>query len=80
MNPAGLNRPTTGRQPSRVLIEMFKQERGPVRIVRELADRWLKIIDSGRSTSSRIYRLLANRMLIGEKSVEVAGQTFRLEA
>ncbi len=63
----------------RLVIEMFKQGHGAVRIVRELADRELKITDSGRSASSHIYRLLANRMLIGEKSVEVDGETFRLE-
>lgn len=63
----------------RLAIEMFKQGHGAVRIVRELADRGLKITDSGRSASSHIYRLLANRMLIGEKSVEVDGETFRLE-
>ncbi|MDF0501651.1 recombinase family protein [Burkholderia cenocepacia] len=63
----------------RLVIEMFKQGHGAVRIVRELADRGLKITDSGRSASSHIYRLLANRMLIGEKSVEVDGETFRLE-
>ncbi|WP_431206715.1 recombinase family protein [Burkholderia cepacia] len=63
----------------RLVIEMFKQGHGAVRIVRELADRGLKITDSGRSASSHIYRLLANRMLLGEKSVEVDGETFRLE-
>ncbi|ELW9446625.1 recombinase family protein [Burkholderia cenocepacia] len=63
----------------RLVIEMFKQGHGAVRIVRELADRELKITDSGRSASSHIYRLLANRMLIGEKPVEVDGETFRLE-
>ncbi|WP_415751185.1 recombinase family protein [Burkholderia cenocepacia] len=63
----------------RLVIEMFKQGHGAVRIVRELADRELKITDRGRSASSHIYRLLANRMLLGEKSVEVDGETFRLE-
>jgi hypothetical protein len=62
----------------RLVIEMFKQGHGAVRIVRELAERGLKITDRGRSATSHIYRLLANRMLIGEKAVEVDGETFRL--
>jgi len=63
----------------RHVIAMFRQGHGAVRIVRELAERDLQITDSGRSASSHIYRLLANRMLIGEKTVEVDGETFRLE-
>lgn len=63
----------------RLVIDMFKQGHGAVRIVRELAERGLKVTDSGRSASSHIYRLLANRMLLGEKSVEVDGETYRLE-
>ncbi|VWB98367.1 resolvase domain-containing protein [Burkholderia pseudomultivorans] len=63
----------------RLVIEMFKQGHGAVRIVRELAERGLKITESGRTASSHLYKLLANRMLIGEKSVEVDGESFRLD-
>lgn len=63
----------------RHVIAMFRQGHGAVRIVRDLAERGLTVTDSGRTQSSNLYRLLANRMLIGEKSVEVDGEAFRLE-
>lgn len=63
----------------RHVIAMFRQGHGAVRIVRDLAERGLTVTDSGRTQSSNLYRLLANRMLLGEKSVEVDGEAFRLE-
>lgn len=63
----------------RHVIAMFRQGHGAVRIVRDLAERGLQVTDSGRTQSSNLYRLLANRMLLGEKSVEVDGEAFRLE-
>lgn len=63
----------------RLVIEMFRQGHGAVRIVRELAERGLQISETGRTHSSNIYKILANRMLIGEKSVEVDGETYRLD-
>lgn len=63
----------------RHVIAMFRQGHGAVRIVRDLAERGLQITESGRTQSSNLYRLLANRMLLGEKSIEVDGETFRLE-
>ncbi|KVE25131.1 integrase [Burkholderia singularis] len=63
----------------RLIVEMYKQGHGAVRTVRELAERQLTISDSGRTASSHIYKLLANRMLIGEKTVELDGEQFRLE-
>ncbi|MDY7806447.1 recombinase family protein [Burkholderia stagnalis] len=62
-----------------LVVQMFKQGHGAVQVVRELAERGLKISETGRTHSSNIYKILANRMLIGEKSVEVEGETFRLE-
>ncbi|WP_232437268.1 recombinase family protein [Burkholderia ubonensis] len=61
------------------IVEMFKHGHGAVRVVRELAERRLQISETGRTHASHIYKLLANRMLIGEKSVEVDGETFRLD-
>ncbi|WGS40332.1 recombinase family protein [Burkholderia sp. JSH-S8] len=61
------------------VVQMFKQGHGAVQVVRELAERGLKISETGRTHSSNIYKILANRMLIGEKTVEVEGETFRLE-
>ncbi|AOJ64395.1 integrase [Burkholderia ubonensis] len=63
----------------RLVIEMFRQGHGAVRIVRELAERGLQISETGRTHSSNIYKILANRMLIGEKSVEVDGETYQLD-
>lgn len=63
----------------RLVIAMFRQGHGAVRIVRELAERGLKISESGLTKSSHLYKLLANRMLLGEKSIEVDGETYRLE-
>ncbi len=63
----------------RLVVEMFKQGHGAVRTVRELTERGLKISDTGRTAASHIYKLLANRMLIGEKSVEIDGETYQLE-
>lgn len=40
----------------------------------------LKITDSGRSAPSSLYRVLASRMLNGEKSVELDGETFTPES
>lgn len=61
------------------VIAMFRQGHGAVRIVRDLTERGLQITESGRTQSSNLYRLLANRMLLGEKSVELDGEVFRLE-
>ncbi|SDR20330.1 Site-specific DNA recombinase [Paraburkholderia tuberum] len=62
----------------RLVIQMFRQGNGAVHVVRELSERGLKISESGLTHSSHIYKLLANRMLLGEKSVEVDGEVFRL--
>ena len=63
----------------RLVVEMFKQGHGAVRTIRELSERGLAVTDSGRMAASHIYKILANRMLVGEKSVEVDGETYRLE-
>ncbi|WP_232445636.1 recombinase family protein [Burkholderia ubonensis] len=63
----------------RLVIEMFRQGHGAVRIVRELAERGLQISETGHTHSSHIYKILTNRMLIGEKSIEVDGETYRLD-
>ncbi|EMN1928516.1 recombinase family protein [Burkholderia ambifaria] len=63
----------------RLVVEMFKQGHGAVRTVRELSERGLSVTESGRMAASHIYKILANRMLVGEKSVELDGETYRLE-
>ena len=62
----------------RLVVEMFKQGHGAVRTVRELSERGLAVTASGRMAASHIYKILANRMLVGEKSVEADGETYRL--
>ncbi|RQZ18386.1 recombinase family protein [Burkholderia sp. Bp9031] len=63
----------------RLVVEMFKQGHGAVRTIRELSERGLAVTESGRMAASHIYKILANRMLVGEKSVELDGETYRLE-
>ncbi|MBM5590074.1 recombinase family protein [Burkholderia pseudomallei] len=63
----------------RLIVAMYKQGHGAVRIVRELFERGLSVSDTGRTSSSHIYKILANRMLIGEKTVELDGEEYRLE-
>jgi hypothetical protein len=60
------------------MVEMFRQGHGAVRTVRELTERGLSITNGGNQ-SQHIYRIIRNRALIGEKSLEVDGETFRLE-
>jgi DNA invertase Pin-like site-specific DNA recombinase len=62
----------------RLMLEMFRQGHGAVRTVRELTERGLSITNGGNQ-SQHIYRIIRNRALIGEKSLEVDGETFRLE-
>ncbi|KGS78400.1 recombinase zinc beta ribbon domain protein [Burkholderia pseudomallei MSHR7334] len=47
--------------------------------MRELSERGLAVSDTGRTSSAHIYKILANRMLIGEKTVELDGEEYRLE-
>jgi DNA invertase Pin-like site-specific DNA recombinase len=62
----------------RMMIDMFKQGHGAVRTVRELTGRGLTMSNAG-NLSTQIYRTIRNRALIGEKTLEVDGETYRLE-
>ncbi|MGF6937001.1 DNA invertase Pin-like site-specific DNA recombinase [Paraburkholderia sp. UCT70] len=62
----------------RLMIDMFKHGHGAVRTIRELAERGLSITNGGNQ-SQHIYRVIRNRALIGEKSLEVDGETYRLQ-
>lgn len=62
----------------RLMLDMFRAGHGAVRTIRELTERGLSITDGGNQ-SQHIYRIIRNRALIGEKSLEVDGETFRLE-
>ncbi|WP_205299356.1 recombinase family protein [Paraburkholderia sp. Cy-641] len=64
----------------KLVISMFRDGHGAVRTLRALVDRGLQIGSSGQTQASHIYKVLANRMLLGEKSVELDGETYRLES
>ncbi|MGS1033090.1 recombinase family protein [Burkholderia glumae] len=63
----------------RVVVEMYKKGHGAVRTLRDLHERGMTITNAGLPKATQIYKLLANRMLIGEKTVELDGEQFRLE-
>ncbi|MEX3934836.1 recombinase family protein [Paraburkholderia phymatum] len=60
------------------MIEMYKQGHGAVKTVRELSTRGMSITDTG-NPAEQIYRIIRNRALIGEKTLEVDGEQYRLE-
>ena len=60
------------------LIDLFRRGYGSVRIVRELASRNMKLTDKGVETQ-QVYRTIRLRALIGEKTLEVDGEEYRLE-
>jgi DNA invertase Pin-like site-specific DNA recombinase len=62
----------------RTMIELFKQGHGAVRTVRELTERDLTITHGGNQ-SHHIYRIIRNRALIGEKTLELDGETHHME-
>lgn len=63
----------------KLIIRMFKQGHGYVRILREMARLGLTISDKDGTNGSQIYRMIASRSLIGEKTVELDGEEYRLE-
>ena len=62
----------------RTMINMFKQGHGAVRTVRALSAQGLAITNGG-NPAQQIYRIIRNRALIGEKTLEVDGEEYRLE-
>ncbi|HQQ63880.1 MAG TPA: recombinase family protein [Pseudomonadales bacterium] len=60
------------------LIDLFRRGYGSVRIVREMASRNMKLTDKGVETQ-QVYRTIRLRALIGEKTLEVDGEEYRLE-
>ncbi len=61
----------------RLGISMFKEGHGAVTIMRYLTEQGLKVTNAGNG-ASQFYKTIHNRALIGEKSLEVDGETFRL--
>ncbi|CAB3716637.1 hypothetical protein LMG27174_04600 [Paraburkholderia rhynchosiae] len=62
----------------RTMIDMFKQGHGAVQTIRELTNRNLSITNGGNQ-SQHIYKIIRNRALLGEKTLEVDGEAYRLE-
>ena len=61
----------------RTMIEMFRQGHGAIRTIRELDARGLSITNGGNQ-SQHIYKIIRNRALIGEKTLEIDGEVYRL--
>lgn len=58
-------------------IELYRRGYGASRIVQALQERGLKLTERG-SQALQIYRLARQRALVGEKELEVDGQTYTL--
>ena len=63
----------------RLVIDFYKKGYGSIRTLRELAKSGLTISDTGNTAAPHLYKLLANRCLIGEKTVDLDGEEYRLE-
>lgn len=61
----------------RTMIDMFRQGHGAIRTIRELDERGLSITNGGNQ-SQHIYKIIRNRALIGEKTLEVDSEVYRL--
>jgi DNA invertase Pin-like site-specific DNA recombinase len=62
----------------RTMIDLFKKGHGSVETTRRLTERGL-FIAKGGNHSTHIYRQIRNRALIGEKTLELDGETYRLK-
>ena len=62
----------------RLIIDLFRQGYGSVRIVRELTERGLAVTAKG-VTALQVYRLVRLPALVGAKVLELDGETYRLE-
>ena len=62
----------------RLVIELFRQGYGSVRIIRELTERGLAVTTKG-ITALQVHRLVRLPALMGVKVLELDGETYRLE-
>lgn len=62
----------------RLMIKMFKDGHGATRTVRELSERSLSMTDGGNE-ATHVYKLIRSRALIGEKTLELDGETYALQ-
>ncbi|WP_433703731.1 recombinase family protein [Paraburkholderia sacchari] len=61
----------------RLVIQRYSEGYGAIRITRELAERGLSLSD-GKVKASQLYRTVRLRALVGEKVLNVDGQTYVL--
>ncbi|MBO9352918.1 recombinase family protein [Bordetella petrii] len=61
----------------RLGISLFRDGIGALRIMRELTERGLKLTNGG-NLSTHFYKTIHNRTLVGDKTLELDGETFRL--
>lgn len=62
----------------RLVIELFRQGYGSVRIIREMTERGLAVTTKG-ITALQVHRLVRLPALMGIKVLELDGETYRLE-
>ncbi|MFJ4132428.1 recombinase family protein [Pseudomonas cyclaminis] len=62
----------------RLVIELFRQGYGSVRIIREMTERGLAVTTKG-ITALQVHRLVRLPALVGVKVLELDGETYRLE-
>lgn len=62
----------------RLVIELFRQGYGSVRIIREMTERGLSVTTKG-ITALQVYRLVRLPALVGVKVLDLDGETYRLE-
>lgn len=63
----------------RLAVSMYLDGHGAHSVVRHLTSRGLVISDKCKTNSSHLYKIFVNRCLVGEKTVEIDGEEFRLE-
>ncbi|MCI0146655.1 recombinase family protein [Paraburkholderia sediminicola] len=61
----------------RTMIDLFRQGHGAIHTIRLLDERGLSITNGGNQ-SPHLYKIIRNRALIGEKTLEVDGEVYRL--
>ncbi len=62
----------------RFAVERFLEGWGTVQIVREMAARGMRLTDNDKLGSGNLYKTLKKRLLVGEREIAVASETYRL--
>jgi DNA invertase Pin-like site-specific DNA recombinase len=63
----------------KLAVGMYRQGHGHVTIMRRFEELGLSITNSGRFDGRHLYKLLRNRVLVGEKSITLDGEQFQLQ-